>query len=79
MDNNEIYYNQNSILNISCYSDCGPIFGYADFRISDNCDKNNESCEHSGVSYDTKGKKYVLAGTNNFYVEDYEVYKIELE
>ena len=79
LDNNEIYYNQNSILNISCYSDCGPIFGYADFRISDNCDKNNESCEHSGVSYDTKGKKYALAGRENFYVEDYEVYKIELE
>ena len=47
--------------------------------FSDNCDKNNISYDKSGISYDTKGKKYALAGTCNFYVEDYEVYKIELE
>ena len=79
MDNNEIYYNKNSNYNIYCYSDCGPTFGGgADFCISDNCDKN-KSYDNSGDSYDTKGKKYALAGTKYFYVEDYEVYKIELE
>ena len=80
MDNNEIYYNKDSNCNIFCYSDYGPTFGGGhDFRIYDNCDKNNKSYDNSGHSYDTKGKKYALAGTYNFYVEDYEVYKIELE
>ena len=80
LDNNEIYYNKDSNYNIYCYSDCGQTFGGgADFCISDNCDKNNNSYDNSGFSYDTKGKKYALAGTNKFYVEDYEVYKIELE
>ena len=80
LDNNEIYYNKNSKCNICCYSVYGPTFGAGcDFHISDNCDKNNISYDKSGISYDTKGKKYALAGTCNFYVEDYEVYKIELE
>ena len=80
MDNNEIYYHKNSNYNIRCNSNYGPTFGggFADFVISDNCDKNN-SYDNSGYSYDTKGKKYALAGTNQFYVEDYEVYKIESE
>ena len=79
LDNNEIYYNKDSNYNIYCYSDYGPTFGGGyDFYISDNCDKNN-SYDNSGDSYDTKGKKYALAGTKYFYVEDYEVYKIELE
>ena len=79
MDNNEIYYNKNSNYNIRCNSNYGPTFGGNDFLISDNCDKNNESHDRSGYSYDTKGNKYALAGTKYFYVEDYEVYKIELE
>ena len=80
MDNNEIYYNKDNNYNIYCYSSYGPTFGGApDFCIYDNCDKNNISYDKSGISYDTKGKKYALAGTCNFYVEDYEVYKIELE
>ena len=80
MDNKEIYYNKHSNYNIGCYSNCGPLFGGgADFYISNNCDKNNDSSDNSGCSYDIKGKKYALAGTFHFYVEDYEVYKIELE
>ena len=80
MDNNEIYYNKDSNYNIYCSSNYGPTFGGGyDFHISNNCDKNNNSYDNSGHSYDTKGKKYALAGTYNFYVEDYEVYKIELE
>ena len=69
MDNNEIYYNKNSNYNIYCHSSYGPTFGGGpDFGIYDNCDKNNKSYDNSGCSYDTKGKKYALAGTNNFYV-----------
>ena len=80
LDNNEIYYNIDSNYNIYCNINYGPTFGIgADFRISDNCDKNNDSYDNSGCSYDTKGKKCALAGTSTFYVEDYEVYKIELE
>ena len=80
LDNNEIYYNKDSDFNIYCSSNCGPTFGRGyDFVISDNCDKNNKSYDNSSCSYDTKGKKYALAGTKHFYVEDYEVYKIELE
>ena len=79
MDNNEIYYNKDSNYNIYCSSNYGPNFGERpDFYISDNCDKNDNN-DYSGCSYDTKGKKYALAGTYQFYVEDYEVYKIELE
>ena len=79
MDNKEIYYNKNSNYNIYCYSDYGPIFGGGyDFCINDNCDKNN-SYDNSGYSYDTKGKENALTGKDYFYVEDYEVYKIELE
>ena len=84
LDNNEIYYNEDSNYNIYCHSNYGPtfgggLFGGHDFVISDNCDKNNESYDDSGYSYDTKGKEYALAGTYKFYVEDYEVYKIEFE
>ena len=57
-----------------------PTFGGGhDFCISDKCDKNNNSYDDSNHSYDTNGKKYALAGTRNFYVENYEVYQIELE
>lgn len=80
LDNKEIYYNKNNSYNIYCHSGCGPAFGGGgDFLISDNCDKNNSSYDGSNYSYDTNGKKYALAGASNFYVENYEVYKIELE
>ena len=84
LDNNEIYYNKDSDCNIYCCSNYVPTFGgglllFFDFRISNNCDKNNNSYDGSGYSYDTKGKKCALTGTEYFYVEDYEVYKIELE
>ena len=80
LDNNEIYYNKDSNCNIYCNSNCGPTFGGGfDFYLSNNCDKNNNSFDNSSNSYDTKGKKYALAGREYFYVEDYEVYKIELE
>ena len=79
LDNNEIYYNKNSNHNIYCCSNDGPAFGRGhDFCISDNCDKNR-SYDNSCHSYNIKGKNYALAGKEYFYVEDYEVYKIELE
>ncbi len=80
LDNNEIYYNKYSSYNIYCYSNLGPTFGGGfDFCISNNCDKNKYSYDNSSHSYDIKGKKYALAGKHKFYVEDYEVYKKELE
>ena len=78
LDNNEIYYNQNSNYNIYGVSGYGPYFGSGDFYISDNCRTNNSN-ESMGNSYENNGKKYPLTGYSNFLVEDYEVYQLELE
>ena len=79
LDNNEIYYNKNNQYNIYCNSSNGPSFGAAsDLYISDGCNSNNCS-DGSGHSYETNGKQYVLAGSNNFLVQDYEVFQLELQ
>ena len=83
-DNKEIYYNKDSKYNIYCNSKYGPtfggggLFGGHDFKITNNCDQNNYSYDNSNDSYNTNGKKYALAGTKNFYVENYEVNQIKL-
>ena len=65
---------------IYCYSDKGPTFGGGhDLFIDNNCNKDNENQDNSGHSYDTLGKKNALAGSKYFYVEDYEVYQLDLE
>ena len=80
LDNKEIYYNKKDNYGIYCYSDKGPSFGGGhDLFINDNCNKDNENYDNSDHSYDTLGKKYALAGTKYFYVEDYEVYQLDLE
>ena len=80
LDNKEIYYNKKNEYDIYCYSDKGPTFGGGhDLFIDDNCNRDNESFDNSNHSYDTYGKKYALAGTKYFYVEDYEVYQLDLE
>ena len=38
-----------------------------------------EGRDNSGNSYETFGKKYVLAGDKEFLVEDYEVFQLDLE
>ena len=79
LDNKEIYYNKKNNYDIYCYSDKGPAFGGGhDLFIDDNCNKDNESYDNSDHSYNT-GKKYALAGTKYFYVEDYEVYQLDFE
>ena len=79
LDNNEIYYNKNNQYNIYGTSGQGPSFGGGhDFYINDSCNSNN-SGENSGHSYETNGKKYALAGSNNFLVRDYEVFQLELQ
>ena len=78
LDNNEIYYNQNSSYNIYGHSSNGPYFGSGDFYISDNC-RTNKSGESMGNSYENNGEQYPLTGYSNFLVEDYEVYQLELE
>ena len=80
LDNKEIYNNKKNEYDIYCYSDKGPAFGGGhDLFIDDNCNKDNENFDNSNHSYDTYGKKYALAGTKYFYVEDYEVYQLDLE
>ena len=79
LDNKEIYYNKKNNYDIYCYSDKGPACGGGhDLFIDDNCNKDNESYDNSDHSYNT-GKKYALAGTKYFYVEDYEVYQLDFE
>ena len=83
------YYNKNNIVSIRRFRDCGPIFGggyafdikkqIAGFSLSNNCDKNNYSNDSSNIFYNTNGKQYALAGTSYFYVENYEVYQINLD
>ena len=79
LDNNEIYYNKNNSYNIYGGSDRGPAFGGGhDLYISDSCNSSN-CADNSGHSYDTYGKKYALAGSNDFLVRDYEVFQLELQ
>ena len=74
-DDKSIYYNKNNSYEIYYQSGYGPTFGGGfDFYICDKCNSSNSSSENSGSSYDTKGKKFAMAGANNFYVKDYEVY-----
>ena len=77
LDNMEIYYNINVKFNIRCLAEYGPIFGNFDLFISDNCNRNKSFI--NSYAYDTFGKENILNGSNFFYVEDYEVYKLELE
>ncbi len=80
IDNKEVYYNKKNNYGIYCYSDKGPTFGGGhDLFIDNNCNKDNKSYDNSDHSYDTLGKKYALAGAKYFYVEDYEVYQLDLE
>ena len=75
LDFKEIYYNKNSSYNILGNSSYGPYFG-SDFYIGDNCNNGYNSCDSSNNYYNTCGKTYALAGSNNFIVEDYEVYQV---
>ena len=82
LDNKEIYYIKNNEDCIYCYNRENSNFlafgsGH-DFKLYDNCNKNNNAYEHSGGSYDTNGKKYPLVGEEHFCVKDYEVFKIYL-
>ena len=80
LDNKEIYYNKNTSYNIYCGGSYGPTFGGGhDFYLCNNCNTDNSNYNNSDHSYQTYGKKCVMAGTYNFYVKDYEVYKIEIE
>ena len=80
LNNKEIYYNKNNSYNNYCDGSYGPTFGGGhDFYLCDNCNTSISSYNNSDHSYQTYGKKCAMAGTYNFYVKDYEVYKIELE
>lgn len=81
LDNSEIYYpkNPNNQSAIYCNSSYGPTFGNGhDFNISNQCKSNTSSYDNTGnYHYDTKGKKFALAGEYNYKVLDYEVFQIE--
>lgn len=59
---------------ILCYSDTGPGFGH-NLVISDFCDKNISSFCSLGYEY---GLRTFLDDTENFSVEEYEVFSVEL-
>ena len=77
LDNREIYYNINLKFNIRCIKDYGPIFGNFDLSISNN--SNNNKSYINPYAYDIHDKNILLEENNYFYVQDYEVYKVELE
>ena len=80
LDDKSIYYNKSNQNEIYCQSDYGPTFGGGhDFHICDKCNTSNSSYNNSGSTYDTKGKKFAMAGVYNFLVKDYEVYQLEFE
>ena len=76
LDNKEIYYNINVKFNIRCIADYGPIFGNFDLCISNNCNKNKSFIR--SYAYDIHEKENLFDGNKFFYVEDYEVYELEL-
>lgn len=79
LDFKEIYYNKNSSYNIYGHSSYGPYFGNSDFYIGDNCNNGYNSYDGSNSSYNTNNKTYAMAGSNNFIVEDYEIYQLTFE
>ena len=80
LDNKELFYNKKNECDIYCCGEKGPIFGDGhDLFIDDNCNRTNNNSDDTNHSYDTLGKEYALAGTKYFYVEDYEVYQLDLE
>ena len=80
LDDKSIYYNKSNQNEIRCNSGYGPTFGGGhDFYICDKCNTSNSSYDNSGNTYDTKGKKYAMAGADSFFVKDYEVYLLEFE
>jgi hypothetical protein len=81
LDNKENYYinNYSGENAIYCNSSYGPTFGDGhDFYISNGCKSNSDSCDNTGSTYFTKNKQYALAGENNFTVNDYEVFQLEI-
>ena len=80
LNDKSIYYNKSNSSEIYGTSGYGPTFGSGfDFYICDKCHISNSSSDNSGSTYDTKGKKFAMAGANNFFVKDYEVYLLEFE
>lgn len=82
LNNIQIYYNKNidnNKYNIICNKYNGPIFGNFGIKISDNCNANYDSYDHSSISYETNGEYHPLAKKEYFSVLDYKVYRIELE
>ena len=79
LDNNECYYYNNNGYMIYGSSSYGPSWGGGyDLYLSNGCLSNNESGTTQS-SFDYKGKKNALSGSNNFQVEDYETYELILK
>ena len=81
LDHHECYfYNNSSEKGKVIYrgEKYGPLFGESyDLYICDNCFSNKYEIKQ--YSFDYKGKKHALCGSNSIFVEDYEVYQLTLE
>ena len=80
LDYHECYFSKNNNTkgkNLYGEGSYGPLFGEGyDLYLSDNClSKKSDSKQRS---FDYKGKKMALCGSDNFFVEDYEVYQLRL-
>ena len=74
LDKKEIYYVKDESHAIYCNKEFGPSFGIGDLKLN-----INYCYDGSGNSYETSGKKSILAETSNFNIKNYKVYKINLE
>eukprot|EP01084_Bolivina_argentea_P241589 405533_1 len=54
----------------------GPMFGFNDFYISNECNANNCSSTNLGISYFAPNDNQILAGSEDFKVLDYEVWRL---
>ena len=80
LDHHECYFSKSNNVNGKIlYGDesYGPLFGEDhDLYICDNCLSKKNTCKQH--SFDYKGKKNALCGSNIFYLEDYETYQLIL-
>src|SRR3990167_1197553 len=74
-----IYNNKDKRVGILCDSGWGPVFGYYDIYVKDNY-KSDSNYSWLNYSYDASGvsePRNELFGSEDFTIDEYEVYKLE--